>query len=466
MVGSNTSRLLPHQSADTGRATTSGQLHQRIFFSASVVENSILFKMRISLAPNTAWLLVFAAAFFYYMSTRLFSFGLFRSSSIGDPFSYEIVDSTQCSSLSEILPIDCRRPTTKTSSGPLYRILQEPHTVATTWKHDSELGRGYLLLSTSLGKGKVWQWETGGGPIPIGRTLHLQDSGCRSKPSTECGLGDDSGSGGLVVDVWHDPPRLIVAEWGERRVVRLEPESGARTPLVVHHYQEGYPVQAPQQLLLTAFGDLIILDSRTTTTTSASTNEEEESESVKTTHILWQLPQVSTIPPLASLAESRDAHSWSSLPPASNHTVIPQLVLEQSRIGGVTLVPNEWLELYVTMSIGEKQTAVLGILSLGDDDTPRQSRILMDYSQYARVPGPVTVDEAGRLYLAVDSGLLVVHPPNKIVGIIRMPSITDPIMSLTMGEDRFLYIATKIALYRMKTRVKPLEMPTNLVIRK
>jgi hypothetical protein len=425
--------------------------------------------MRISLPPTSAWLLVFAAAFVYYMSTRLFSFGLFRSSSIGDPFTYEIIASTHCSSLSEIIPLDCRRLGTKTTtlSGPLYRILQEPHTVATTWKHDSELGRGYLLLSTSLGKGKVWQWETGGGPIPIGRTLHLQDSGCRSKPSNECGLEGDSGSGGLVVDVWHEPPRLVVAEWGERRIVRLEPETGARTPLVVQHYQGGYPVHAPKQLLLTAFGDLIILDSHTTTTkTSTTTNEEEETETVKTTHILWQCPHVNTIPALESLAESRKAHSWSSLPSGSNHTIVPQLVLEQSRIGGVTLVPNEWLEIYVTMSIGEKKTAVLGILSLGDDDTPRQSRILMDYSQYTKAPGPVTVDEAGRLYLAVDSGLLVVQPPDKVLGTISMPNITDPILSLTIGDDRFLYIATKGALYRMKTRVKPLEIPTNLVIRK
>jgi hypothetical protein len=257
------------------------------------------------------------------------------------------------------------------------------------------------------------------------------------------------------VDVWHEPPRLIIAEWGEGRIVRLEPESGARTPLVLHHYQEGYGVQAPKQLLLTAFGDLIILDSRTTTI-----DEEGGTSSTTTTNTLWQLPQVSRIPPLTSLAESRQAHSWSSLPTAP----ALQLVLEQPRIGGVAMVPKEWLELYVTMTVNDK--TMLAILSLGDEDTPRQSRLLMDYSQYTSGPGPVLVDEAGRLYLAVDHGILVVQPPNKVLGRVSTPNITDPILSLTMGEDRFLYIATSEALYRMKTRAKALEMPTNLVIQK
>jgi len=458
-----------------------------------------------------AWVIVFLPAFSYYMSTRLFTFGLFRSSTIGVPFQYEVVmtatitSAGQCSSLSEIFPIDCR--STGPPRGTLFKILEEPNTVATTWKHDEELGRGYLLLSTSLEKGKVWRWETGGGPIPIGRTLHLKDSGCRSKPNTECSVDNDqSGSGGLVIDIWHNPPRLIIAEWGEGRIVRLEPESGARTPLIIQHYQEGYQVQAPTQLFLTAFGDLIILDSHTSTTTSTTTLDDEEEKietSVETKQILWHLPQVSKISPLKSLTESREAHFWTSLPSpppstttttteakiptSTNMNIIPQRILEQSRIGGVISVPNEWTEIYVTMSMGDNYTAVLGILPLDvgeensndeeeDDDITtttttttttnpqQQSRLLIDYSQYASVPGPIVVDDTGRLYLAIDGGFLVVEPPNKIKGHIRLPDISDPIVSLTLGEDRFLYIATKWALYRMKTRVKPLVIPTNLVI--
>ncbi len=388
------------------------------------------------LPPAMAWILIFVPAFLYYVSTRLYSWGLFRSSTVGDAIEFSI--GSHCSFLSQQVlstAVDC---TSTLQKGIMYRILQEPQMVATTWKHDEELGRGYLLLSTSLQKGKVWQWETGGGPISIGKTLHLQDSGCRSQP--ECHWG----SGGLIVETWHEPPRLIISEWGEGRIVRLEPTTGARTPLIIRNYDKtDTPLRQPRQLLLTAFGDLIILDH------SVQLNESSR---------LWQLPQVPKIPPVLSLAESRQAHSWTS----TNYTA--NLILEQSRIGGVALVPKEWLKLYVTMTITSK--VVLATLSQGDDEEePRQSQILLDYSDYASQPGPVIVDNKGRLYLAVDQGILVVEAPNTVVGHLTMSNITDPIVSMTLGEDRFLYVATAGALYRMKMRIGPMEFPTNLVVK-
>ena len=126
---------------------------------------------------------------------------------------------------------------------PLYLVADfaADSVVATTWMHDEDLGRGYLLISTKTARGKIYQWETGGGPIVIGRTLHLNDSGCRSNLYKKCISGtskaaeirdaDDgkNGSGGIVVDTFSSDSsnRLIVAEYGEGRVVRLE-KNGAR----------------------------------------------------------------------------------------------------------------------------------------------------------------------------------------------------------------------------------------------
>ena len=417
-----------------------------------------------SIPPTMAWLLVFLPAFFYYMSTRLYSWGLFRSSTVGDMIEFTLGGASgrprqeyYCSTLQShvLATLDCT-----THRGMGYRILQEPDIVATTWKHDEELGRGYLLLSTSLGQGKVWQWETGGGPIPIGKTLHLQDSGCRSLGKNNCTLG----SGGLIVEPWQEPNRLIIAEWGERRIVRLEPTSGARTPLVIHHYnnEATTPIRQPRQLLLTAFGDLIVLDDAVLETENENGQvTETKALSASTVDQLWQLPQVTKIPPLLSLAQSRQAHSWTS----TNHTI--HLMLQQTKIGGVALVPKEWLKLYVTMTASSR--VVLATLALGDnddEDEPRQqSQILFDYTDYASQPGPIIVDNKGRLYLAVDNGILVVETPNKVLGRVTMTNVTDPIVSMTLGEDRFLYIATKDALYRLKTRNGPMEFPKNLVVK-
>jgi hypothetical protein len=176
---------------------------------------------------------------------------------------------------------------------------------------------------------------------------------------------------------------------------------------------------------------------------------------------LWQLPQVTKIPPLVSLAQSRQAHSWTS----TNHSM--HLMLQQTKIGGMALVPKEWLKLYVTMTASSR--VVLATLALGDDDDedkPRQqSQILLDYTDYASQPGPIVVDNKDRLYLAVDQGILVVETPNRVLGRVTLNNLTDPIVSMTLGEDRFLYIATKDALYRLKTKNGPMEFPKGLVVK-
>jgi hypothetical protein len=154
--------------------------------------------------------------------------------------------------------------------------------VATCWRHNEELGRGFLLLSTAGGQGRIWRWETGSGPIAIGRTLSVERSGCRSSLYKPCsrrrrpvgsgggGGGSESnhhaqndnndnnpkeetsssswlGSGGIAMDSMSGNDakgettsqhsnfaegKLVVAEWGEGRIARME-ENGARTPLVI-----------------------------------------------------------------------------------------------------------------------------------------------------------------------------------------------------------------------------------------
>jgi hypothetical protein len=126
----------------------------------------------------------------------------------------------------------------------------------------------------------------------------------------------------------------------------------------------------------------------------------------------WRLLQVHKLPGLESLAISRKAHAWKQL---NNNTALPQKLLQSTRLGGMAFVPNNWLQLYVTMRQG--YSVVVVTLSLDDDaeeddnddgvqeviesipkaTMERQSAIHIDYTRYAGEPGPIGVDEKGNM---------------------------------------------------------------------
>jgi hypothetical protein len=414
--------------------------------------------------------------------------GLFRSSTYGDVVLetrvLEDCSSKQSQSQAHSM-LYTQQDDDCTLKYPVYMVQDNfEHIVATTWKHDEELGRGYLLLSTSGQDGRIWQWETGGGPIPIGRTLNLKGSGCRSNLHQNCSaaFGDELhhhhhyGSGGIVVDALQEPPRLVVAEWGEGRISRLE-ENGARTPLVIQltTAPQRQRIQKPFQLLMTPFGDLMILDY-----SSSSPSSDDDYN-----YSLWRLPQATHIPGLESLAASREAHAWETV----NTTIIttaPQKLLQSTQLGGMALQPNQWLQLYVTMR-QENGAIVVVSLSLDDDENDNddeeestssddeeesttssikvrrhQSTIVLDYSNYTSAPGAIEVDEKGNMYLLVDAGILFVSSSYSIVG--KMTFGNESLVDLTLGEDKFLYMSTRTKLFRMRVRNGPLKVPTDLVI--
>ena len=471
---------------------------------------------------------------------------------------------------------------------PLYMVLQEDdldHVVATCWKHDSELGRGYILLSTAGGHGRIWRWETGGGPIAIGRTLSVERSGCRSEHYQSCPIviddGTDSsieneknsppittsiatatklsyyGSGGIAIDSMSGSGsgtssgssggssehfaegKIVVAEWGEGRIARME-ENGARTPLVIQvpavdscsdpgevktTATMTRRVHQPRALLFTPFGDLLFFNSNLR-------NADDENDSQSIDHgceeSLLRLRQSIDIEPLQSLQISRDAHSWTSImrnttSAASNgdskqeveqkREQLPEVIFHASNLGGMTL-DSTWVGVYVTAKQRDGRVVLLSIpLGTEDDDedegdsedcqaaqensdagyTCKKDRssssstattIILDYTSHTNLPGPVAVDREGNIFLGSDEGVIVavngVGPNSKsknrgknelkprenefeIVGTIRTPQ--RPV-SLTIGEDGFLYIATETSLLRIRVQHGPVQIPTNLVLSK
>ena len=186
--------------------------------------------------------------------------------------------------------------------------------------------------------------------------------------------------------------------------------------------------------------------------------------------LLWKLPQATHIPGLESLGASRKAHSWTNVDSAT--TSLPTKLLQASQLGGMSLQPNEWLQLYVTMKQQEGGRIVVVRLSLEDDDDDgddetstkvRQSTIFLDYTQYTSAPGSITVDEKGNLYLVVHDGVLLVSSSGSVLG--KMPISGESLVDLTIGEDKFLYMSTDTKLFRTRIRNGPLKIPTDLAIK-
>jgi hypothetical protein len=475
--------------------------------------------------PSTAWLALFFPALLYYIGTRLYSLGLFRSSTYGEILPHELILIPQsnnnnkdilCSeflssavnSKNKFLYMKNSNKDCNKLRYPLYLVhddFDNGSIVSTTWMEDDELGRGYLLISTSAGKGKIYQWETGGGPIAIGRTLHIKDSGCRSNIYKKCsdgvGVVNDkangaiedynkyhTGSGGIAVDTYgssdSSPRRLIVAEYGEGRVVRLE-ENGARTPLVI---DTGNPnndrLRRPFQLLMTPYGDLMIIDDATHHGNG---------------FILWRLQKASSVPALPSLSVSRKAHAWN----INNSTGLPHTFFQSNKMGGMVL-DTSGQRLYVTTldpdssSILVVSLPLLDALEEDDDEeddneddeigikegeepnnnmqeeervvarellqSRRQSTIVFNYTAHANNPGAVEIDNNGNIYLAVENGILLVSKSQNVVA--KIAFFTDgKIVGLTLGSDRFLYIATESKLFRIRVPNSPLEIKTELLIK-
>ena len=468
--------------------------------------------------PSFSWTFVFVPALCYFVATRMSQAGfrLGRSYHLGTtvanriqvPVVLEQNDDNNkdpllslCeNTLSKIFYLSSCDDTTNHVATLQYGVQQvfsaasgvNMYTVASTWKHDAELGRGYLLWSDASQDGNIWRWEVGGGPIAIGRTLHLDRAGCRSGLYRQCSRsgtidsatrtnGIDTGSGGISIDFYQQEHasqgNLVIAEWGEGRIVRLEEASGARTPLVIQvpdlcsdqsstteiTSAATCRVHQPHTLLYTSTGDLLFVDSQP------------ECEDKKVTNAVFRLKYAMHIPALSDLKQSREAHAWENVP--SEASDIPEVLYTSAQsIGGIAMMHDPTLS-SILLSTKSGNNVVLVEVPLGDENDDddeeeegkisRRSRQLVDLTHdipSAKNPGALAVSHEGYAFVAVIDGIAVVDLVRKlVVGTVDLP--VSP-TSLTIGEDGFLYMTSRESLFRIGVRVKPVPIPSNKVRRK
>eukprot|EP00574_Skeletonema_japonicum_P010155 CAMPEP_0201725670 /NCGR_PEP_ID=MMETSP0593-20130828/9002_1 /ASSEMBLY_ACC=CAM_ASM_000672 /TAXON_ID=267983 /ORGANISM="Skeletonema japonicum, Strain CCMP2506" /LENGTH=589 /DNA_ID=CAMNT_0048217099 /DNA_START=63 /DNA_END=1832 /DNA_ORIENTATION=+ len=415
------------------------------------------------------------------------------------------------------------------------------HLISTTWVHDEDLGRGFLLLADGGRSGRIWRWEVGGGPITIGRSLHMERSGCRSglwvdgEDNTKMrnGTCPDNifsgsvsscskaaleqrtssspplfGSASLVVELTRDAERssigknIVVAEWGERRIVRVEGETGARTPLVVlvpppkHHdtvevEDEGQEaaheseemsvskwvrVRRPNHLTYTPFGDLLFSDNH------------------DNVGIVYRLKEAVHVQPI-SAEQSRDAHGWerSTMEDQANQNNIDILFQTDALIEGLAL-GSDYSMLYILVASPIGKTVYRVSLDSDDDedsvsgdapsDEPNEGERVgasvfysmsygdceedqLIYNDHASssVGSKLSVDAQGTLYMITCSStvMLLSQEQGKVIGTLASLG-SESFTSIGFGEDGYLYITSPNELHRVKTRIGGVTLPTNLVV--
>mmetsp|Transcript_38602 Transcript_38602/g.56832 ORF Transcript_38602/g.56832 Transcript_38602/m.56832 type:complete len:476 (+) Transcript_38602:120-1547(+) len=364
-----------------------------------------------------------------------------------------------------------------------------------TWVHDEELGRGYLLFSDG-GANRIWRWEVGGGPITIGRTLHMEKSGCRSnatlcsQPTTSSSLQPPPtiGSSGMsVAKVGPEPHLLVVCEQGEKRIVRIETD-GARTPLVTHD-NDGNRLHAPKSLAFTPFGDFVFTDPLPQDVVVGIENGDGGG--------VWKVHEAVHVPPIPA-SQSRAAHFQKA-----NATL--ELLYSKLRYPSGVALSHDYNFVYVSDADPENLVIVKIPLEEEEEEDSREEEdsheedsheeerecinddsstctpppppkglmdtttsILFDATSLsasgrAGVMGGLAIDEHGNIWAAGPGGVLIVSPTGDLLGCV--PTGMEVVTDVAFGADGYLYLTTHTKLLRMKVQVKGVVVP-NLVTKK
>jgi hypothetical protein len=214
-------------------------------------------------------------------------------------------------------------------------------------------------------------------------------------------------------------------------------------------------------MLYTPTGDLLFMES---TTSSCST--------------VMILNQAVHVAPLESAMTSRVAHKWNE----THHDHSIDVLYRETNLGSMAL-DSKGEGLYVNVQRSDDSVLLVYLPLLEDDDgdddddkgTSQVSDTRMGLLYDAAIvkfnltdvgvheaPQATAVDESGNVFLAISSGLLVINEEMEILGKLDTPT---PITSLTLGDDKFLYITTSTQLLRIRVRQGPPKLPTNLVKR-
>ncbi len=261
---------------------------------------------------------------------------------------------------------------------------------------------GYLLFS-DIPRNAVFKWE------PTGRlSLFLAPSGYTGP---EPFAGREPGANGLAFD---REGRLVLAEHGDRRIARLEPD-GRKTALAERY--QGKRLNSPNDLVVTSNGDVYFTD-----------------------------------PPFGLPRAFADPGKELPFSGVYRLTAAGELTLLTSELrapNGLAFSPSE-RTLYV--SNADRERAVWMAWGVRDDGTLTPGRVFFDATAWARTrpgaPDGLKVDRDGHLFAAGPGGLYVFSPDGAHLGMIETGGLVSNVA--WGGDGSVLYMTADTAIYRIR----------------
>lgn len=265
---------------------------------------------------------------------------------------------------------------------------------------------GYLLFS-DIPNNSVYKWKEGEGV-----SVYLKPSGYTgAEPFT----GREPGSNGLTFD---GDGRLVLAQHGDRRITRLEPD-GKQTALADRY--QGKRLNSPNDLVFDSKGNLYFTD-----------------------------PPFGLPGAFDDLGKELAFQGVYRLRPAGR---LELLVSDLKAPNGVALSPDE-KTLYVTDV--DNARAAWHAYDLMPDGSLANGRVFYDAAEWKRAPffGPdgVKVDRTGNLFAARPGGLNVFAPDGTLLGTIETGGPTSN--CAWGGDGSTLYITGGSAVYRIQLTTK------------
>lgn len=263
---------------------------------------------------------------------------------------------------------------------------------------------GYLLFS-DIPANSIYKWKPG-----EGTSLFLEPSGYTGAAPFQ---GREPGSNGLAFDA---QGRLVLAEHGDRRIARLEPEH--RKTTLADRFQ-GKRLNSPNDVVVTSSGDIYFTD-----------------------------------PPFGLPGTFQDPQKeldFTGVYRLRGGSELQLLISDLPAANGIALSPDEKL-LYV--SNADPESPVWMVYEINQDGTPTNGRVFYDARPWVEgrqgLPDGMKTDRQGNLFAAGPGGLYIFAPDGTLLGMIDMGVATS---NCGWGkDDTVLYITAGTAVYRLPLR--------------